>query len=56
MVVFTIVIMLYIPCISTIAVVVKEAGVRMATLMVVAEIVLAILIGGISYRLLGLVF
>jgi ferrous iron transport protein B len=56
MVVFTIVIMLYIPCISTIAVVVKEAGVRMATLMVVAEIALAILIGGICYRLLGLVF
>jgi ferrous iron transport protein B len=56
MVVLAIVILLYIPCISTIAVLVKETGVKLTALMVVAEIALAILIGGIGYRLLGLVF
>jgi ferrous iron transport protein B len=55
MIVFTIVIMLYIPCISTIAVLVKETGVKTTTVMVLAEIVLAIIIGGLAYRLLGLV-
>jgi ferrous iron transport protein B len=56
MVVFSLVIMLYIPCISTIAVLIKETGVKVTTLIVVAEIALAILIGGIAYRLLGLFF
>jgi ferrous iron transport protein B len=54
MVVFSIVIMLYIPCISTIAVLVKETGVKMTALMVLAEVALAILFGGIAYRFLGL--
>lgn len=56
MVVFSIVIMLYIPCISTIAVLLKEIGFKSTVIIVIAEIVLAILIGGIAYRLLGLVF
>jgi len=56
MIVFTIVILLYIPCISTIAVLVKETGIKVTTLIVSAEIFMAILIGGIAYRLLGLVF
>jgi ferrous iron transport protein B len=56
MVVFTIVILIYIPCISTIAVLIKETGVKATTLMVLAEIILAILIGGVAYRLLGLLF
>jgi ferrous iron transport protein B len=54
MVVFSIVIMLYIPCISTIAVLLKETGVKVTVLIVVAEIAIAILIGGIAYRFLGL--
>jgi len=54
MVVFTIVVMLYIPCISTMAVMVKEAGVKYTVIMVIAEIALALLLGGISYRLLTL--
>ena len=56
MVVFSIVIMLYIPCISTIAILVKETGVKVTILMVLAEIILAILSGGIAYRVLGLIF
>ena len=55
MVVFTIVIMLYIPCISTIAVLVKETGFKITAAMVFSEIVLALLVGGIAYRVLGLV-
>ncbi len=56
MVVFSIVIMLYIPCISTIAILVKETGVKVTILMVLAEIALAIIFGGLAYRLLGLIF
>ncbi len=54
MVVFSIVIMLYIPCISTIAVMLKETGLKMTVLMVIAEIALAIILGGIAFRVLGL--
>jgi ferrous iron transport protein B len=54
MVVFTIVIMLYIPCIATIAVLVKEIGYKNTAIITVAEIVLALLVGGIAYRFLGL--
>jgi ferrous iron transport protein B len=56
MVVFSLVIMLYIPCISTIAVLVKETGVKITVMMVLAEIALAVLLGGLAYRLLALVF
>ena len=55
MTVFSLVVLLYIPCISTIAVLVRETGIRMTVLMVLAEIILAIFIGGIAYRVLGLV-
>ena len=55
MVVFTIVIMLYIPCISTITVLFKETGFKITAAMVAIEIVLALLVGGIAYRVLGLV-
>jgi len=54
MVVFSIVIMLYIPCISTIAVVVKETSIKDAAIIVIAETTLALLVGGIAYRVLGL--
>jgi ferrous iron transport protein B len=54
MVVFSLVIMLYIPCISTIAVLVRETGLKTTTIMVLAEVILAILVGGMAYRLLPL--
>jgi ferrous iron transport protein B len=54
MVVFSLVILLYIPCISTIAVLVKETGIKLTAVMVLAEIVLALVVGGLAYRLLGL--
>jgi ferrous iron transport protein B len=52
MIVFTLVAMFYIPCISTIAVLVREFGWKKALLITIFEIVCAILIGGIAYRLL----
>jgi ferrous iron transport protein B len=55
MVVFSIVILLYIPCISTIAVLFRENGRKVTATIVLGEIGLAIFIGGIAYRLLGLV-
>jgi ferrous iron transport protein B len=56
MVVFSLVIMLYFPCISTLAVLVKEAGLKMTVLMVIAEIALAVLLGGLASRVLNLFF
>jgi ferrous iron transport protein B len=53
MVVFSIVVLLYIPCISTIAVLIRETGLKMTALMVVAEIAMALLVGGLVYRLLS---
>ncbi|RLI44608.1 ferrous iron transport protein B, partial [Candidatus Bathyarchaeota archaeon] len=52
MVVFTLVTLFYIPCISTIAVLVKEFGYKNTLFITVVEIVFAILLGGIVFRLL----
>jgi ferrous iron transport protein B len=52
MIVFSIVIMLYIPCISTIAVLIKESGFKVTTLIVLGEVALAIIVGGIAARVL----
>lgn len=54
-VVFTLVAMLYIPCIATIAALVREFGWRKALLITVFEILFAISVGGIASRLLGLI-
>jgi ferrous iron transport protein B len=56
MVVFTIVTLFYIPCISTIAALIKEAGWRRALLITIFEVAFAIMIGGIAYRALILAF
>jgi ferrous iron transport protein B len=55
MVVFTLVAMFYIPCIATIAALVKEFGWKKAYFITVFEIAFAILVGGIAFRLLTLV-
>jgi len=52
MIVFTLVVMLYIPCVATIGALVKEFGGKKALLITVIEILLALLVGGIAYRLL----
>ena len=52
MVVFTLVVMLYIPCVATIGALVKEFGWKKALLITVFEIVFALLVGGIAFRIL----
>ena len=54
MVVFTLVAMLYIPCIATIAALVKDFGWKKTIFITVFEIAFAILVGGIAFRLLTL--
>jgi len=54
MVVFTLVAMLYIPCVATIAALVKEFSLKKAILIAVFEIVFAIGVGGIALRVLTL--
>ncbi|OGD59899.1 hypothetical protein A3K78_09245 [Candidatus Bathyarchaeota archaeon RBG_13_52_12] len=50
MFVFALVVMIYIPCIATIAVLSKELGARTTALISLTEIVLAIVLGGIVFR------
>jgi ferrous iron transport protein B len=52
MIVFTLVAMLYIPCISTIACLIKEIGWKNTVLITVFEIIFAIIVGGIAFRIL----
>ena len=52
MIVFALVIMIYIPCVATIAAMVKETGWKHALEITIFEICLAVLIGGIAFRLL----
>jgi ferrous iron transport protein B len=54
MFVFSFVVMLYVPCIATIAVLAKEFGARRAALISVIEIVVAVSLGGIIFRILSL--
>ncbi len=54
MIVFTLVAMLYIPCIATIAALVKEFGWKKALFITLFEVVFAIVVGGIAFRLLML--
>jgi ferrous iron transport protein B len=55
MVVFTLVSMLYIPCLSTIAALLHEFGVRRTLFIVVVDVALALLVGGIAHKILSLV-
>ncbi|HUW43139.1 MAG TPA: ferrous iron transport protein B [Thermoplasmata archaeon] len=52
MIVFTLVVMLYIPCVATVGVLVREIGTRKAATITLFEIGFAILAGGIAFRLL----
>jgi ferrous iron transport protein B len=55
MVVFTLVAMFYIPCVATIAALVKEFGWKKALFTTVFEIVFAIILGGIALRILMII-
>ncbi|MEM0007685.1 MAG: ferrous iron transport protein B [Candidatus Bathyarchaeia archaeon] len=52
MIVFAIVIMVYIPCVATIAALTREFGWRKATAITITDITFAIFLGGITHKLL----
>jgi ferrous iron transport protein B len=54
LVVMALVAMLYIPCVSTIAILGKEFGWKAAIIISLANIATAVLIGGLAFRLLTL--
>jgi ferrous iron transport protein B len=56
MIVFTLVVMFYVPCIATLAVLVREIGLKRTSIIVVVELLLALLIGAVAFRLLDLLF
>jgi ferrous iron transport protein B len=47
--------MLYIPCLSTVAVLAKDYGWKTTAVITLANFGVAILVGGIAFRLLSLV-
>ena len=55
MIVFALVIMIYIPCVATIAALIREIGWKKTGLITFTEIGLAVFIGGVAFRLLSLV-
>jgi len=54
MIVFALVIMIYVPCVATIAALIRETGWKKAGLITLTEIGLAVLLGGVAFRLLSL--
>ncbi len=52
MITLSLITIFYIPCVATIATLLKELGVKKAAMITIGEILLAILIGGIASRLL----
>jgi ferrous iron transport protein B len=54
MIVYATVIMLYIPCVATIAILVKQFGYKRALVITLFEIGFAIIVGGLVFRVLEL--
>jgi ferrous iron transport protein B len=52
MFVFAFVVMIYVPCLATIAVLTREFGVKKAAVISLTEIALAVVLGGVLYRVL----
>jgi len=54
MIVFALVIMIYVPCVATIAALIRETGWKNAALISFSEIGLAVFLGGLTFRILSL--
>lgn len=54
MIVFALVIMIYVPCVATIAALIREIGWKKAGFITFIEIGLAVVIGGLAFRILSL--
>ncbi|MDQ1280732.1 MAG: ferrous iron transport protein [Thermoproteota archaeon] len=46
---------IYIPCLSTVTVLAKDYGWKIATIIAIANFVTATLVGGVTFRLLSLI-
>ena len=55
MIVFAIVAMLYIPCVATVAALLRELGLKKAIAITFVDVAVALLVGGLAYRILLLV-
>jgi ferrous iron transport protein B len=53
MIVFALVTMIYIPCVATVAALFREFGWKRAVSMIIIDVVLAVVLGGIAFRLLS---
>jgi ferrous iron transport protein B len=56
MITFTLVVMVYVPCIATVAALVREFGWRKALTMALVNVALALFIGGLAYHILSLLW
>ncbi|MFX1520548.1 MAG: ferrous iron transport protein B [Promethearchaeota archaeon] len=54
MIVFALVTMIYIPCIATIGALLREYGWKRTAIIIITDIALALILGGITFRLLSL--
>ncbi|MGB9683682.1 MAG: ferrous iron transport protein B [Candidatus Bathyarchaeales archaeon] len=54
MIVFALVTMIYIPCVATVAALLKELGWKKALAITVVDVALALFLGGVAYRILPL--
>ncbi|MGC9137721.1 MAG: ferrous iron transport protein B [Thermoplasmata archaeon] len=55
MFVFAFVVMIYVPCVATVAALIKYSGWKAATIISLSEVFMAILLGGILYRIILLI-
>jgi Fe2+ transport system protein B len=55
MFVFAFVVMIYVPCVATVAALIKYSGWKAAALISLGEVFMAILLGGILYRIIILI-
>jgi len=56
MIVFTMVTMIYVPCVATIATMRREFGWRRAVAVTIIDILLALLLGGLAFHILSILF
>jgi ferrous iron transport protein B len=55
MIVFSLVTMIYVPCVATIGALMREYGWKRTAIIIIVDIALAILLGGITFRLLSFI-
>lgn len=55
MFVFAFVVMIYVPCVATVAALIKYSGWKSATIISLSEVFMAIILGGVLYRIITLI-